>query len=671
MMIIHSSSSLFCSSNSICSAPKSSHYPSLIKPFHTASLFLNLSSSSAIVQASLGLRIHPLYATALTSTSTAGEIVQTSNGDSEFVEIGYVSDVHGLHGEVRVKHNTDFPDLRFATPGKRWLRQRISGREELLEVELEGGRGHPGNKSWIVKLSGFDSVDEARQLVGSTFLVRNVDRPELEEDEYYSRDLVGMRVFLQDTGEAVGTVVNVFNSGGNDLLHVLLEESTGSSRGSLQQKSNKSDSGHLVWIPFVEAIVPEVNMDKREMHITPPKGLLELNLRSNEISKKERRVIEWRERKKIQRLLISAKKKLSELEQQHIFHGLRYGEKSQRNLLFEQIISVNSNLLQQALQAIEKPMNGQDIENTMPDVAIWKSGNSLKISERHLSNISEEKLDAYPELRKTGFQLISEGKFASILVVNNKNPEKYFESSHVDLETVENPTISHFENLLSDEQKFIQADQPESISIIVISPSEEIQGLEQLFTSHDYFNFNPEKVRFVAEEKLPVVSSSAVEQKNKVLMKSPWEIHQSPIGFGGTISALSSNNVLEDLIESGVEYIEVCCINQRSFCGNPVFLGYVHSQESDIGILNFKEAYEFEDNFHVILPVKSMQKLVKQTEKLPFSVVLKSHSHVELINKEWVEVIPSHPNSYEFGCSLRSLLNVCSLDNACIMEITE
>ena len=89
----------------------------------------------------------------------------------------------------------------------------------------------------------------------------------------------------------MGTVVNVFNSGGNDLLHVLLEESTGSPRGSLQQKSNKSDSGHLVWIPFVEAIVPEVNMDKREMHITPPKGLLELNLRSNVISKKERRVI--------------------------------------------------------------------------------------------------------------------------------------------------------------------------------------------------------------------------------------------------------------------------------------------------------------------------------------------------------------------------------------------
>lgn len=41
-------------------------------------------------------------------------VVETSNGDLEFVEIGYVSDVHALDGEIRVKSNTDFPDLRFA-----------------------------------------------------------------------------------------------------------------------------------------------------------------------------------------------------------------------------------------------------------------------------------------------------------------------------------------------------------------------------------------------------------------------------------------------------------------------------------------------------------------------------------------------------------------------------
>lgn len=87
----------------------------------------------------------------------------------------------------------------------------------------------------------------------------------------------------------MGTVVNVFNSGANDLLHVELRSSLGISNpnGKLEKKSG--DAGPLVWIPFVEAIVPDIDLVKREMLITPPKGLLELNVRSDERSKKERR----------------------------------------------------------------------------------------------------------------------------------------------------------------------------------------------------------------------------------------------------------------------------------------------------------------------------------------------------------------------------------------------
>lgn len=54
-------------------------------------------------------------------------------------------------------------------------------------------------------------------------------------------------------------------------------------------KTGEGDSGPLVWVPFVEAIVPIVDLEKREMLITPPKGLLELNIRSDTRSKKERR----------------------------------------------------------------------------------------------------------------------------------------------------------------------------------------------------------------------------------------------------------------------------------------------------------------------------------------------------------------------------------------------
>lgn len=88
----------------------------------------------------------------------------------------------------------------------------------------------------------------------------------------------------------MGTVVNVFDSGAGDLLQVMLNNYQLPDENE-KPKSDTSDLSPLVWVPFVEAIVPDVDMDKREMLITPPKGLLELNLRSDERSKKERRQI--------------------------------------------------------------------------------------------------------------------------------------------------------------------------------------------------------------------------------------------------------------------------------------------------------------------------------------------------------------------------------------------
>ncbi|RVW47359.1 Ribosome maturation factor RimM [Vitis vinifera] len=95
----------------------------------------------------------------LHSTATE-EVLETSKVESEFVEVGYISSVHGLQGEIRVKPNTDFPELRFAEPGIRWLRQQFSGKETIREVELVEGRGHPGQKTWILKFGGIDTVEE-------------------------------------------------------------------------------------------------------------------------------------------------------------------------------------------------------------------------------------------------------------------------------------------------------------------------------------------------------------------------------------------------------------------------------------------------------------------------------------------------------------------------------
>lgn len=40
------------------------------------------------------------------------------------------------------------------------MRQQFSGKETIREVELVEGRGHPGQKTWILKFGGIDTVEE-------------------------------------------------------------------------------------------------------------------------------------------------------------------------------------------------------------------------------------------------------------------------------------------------------------------------------------------------------------------------------------------------------------------------------------------------------------------------------------------------------------------------------
>ncbi|XP_041027993.1 uncharacterized protein LOC121267962 isoform X2 [Juglans microcarpa x Juglans regia] len=572
----------------------------------------------------------------LHSTATQ-EAVETSKTELGFIDIGYISSVHGLQGEIRVKTSTDFPELRFSEPGRRWLKQQVLGRETIQEVELVEGRGHPGQKSWILRFSGIDTVD-------------------------------------QETGEFVGTVANVYNNGASDLLHVKLDSSL-----NILDKTGKPRptetvvSDHLVWVPFVEAIVPHVDMNRREIQITPPKGLLELNLRFDERSKKERRQLEWKERKKFQKRLIAAKKKLCEMEQQHVFHGFRSGEKAQGRLLADQIVGVNSKLLQHALQNIEIPSKRWNVAELVRSSETKKTS-TLKISEECLtSSASKEKLGANWAFQERGLHLMSKGKLAIVLVVN-ESEEQACSSDHDLVDSLSNETspCSLLQKSLCDDQRFVEIEERASVPVIFISSARGIESLRRLFSDNDCFGFEPQKVWYLEEEKLPIVSSSLEEQnRHKILMKSPWEILQSPVGSGGVISLLSSHSIPDNLSKIGVEYIEVCSTNQRNLGVNTLLLGFLSSRGADLGIQIPRDVEDFEESFDMIFSVNFMEKLTRRIDKLQFFAMPKPNSHVEKVDKEWVDVVPSSPNSYELCSSIYSSLNACSFDKVCVMQVTE
>ncbi len=180
----------------------------------------------------------------------------------DWLEIGKIVSAQGLSGEVRVYPDSDFPE-RFEVPGKRWLLR--PGATEPEPIELISGRYLDGKNLYVLKLAGVSDRTEAESLRGSKLMVAASDRPQLAEGEYYIPDLIGLQVYLQASGELVGTVVDVFPAG-HDLLEVELESAFA---GDKKQKT--------VLIPFVEAIAPVVDLQNRRVEIAPPPGLLEIN----------------------------------------------------------------------------------------------------------------------------------------------------------------------------------------------------------------------------------------------------------------------------------------------------------------------------------------------------------------------------------------------------------
>jgi 16S rRNA processing protein RimM len=179
--------------------------------------------------------------------------------DSEWIEIGRIVGPQGLKGEVRVYPNSDFPE-RFLEPGPRWLRYPNRPSPEI--VTLVRGRLIEGKGLYVVKLEGIDDRDRAETLRQCVLLVAASDRPALEPGEFYVADLVGLRVQLQGTGEEIGVVTDIYEAG-NDLLEVTL----GGTETAAKPKT--------VLVPFVEAIVPVVDLAQGYVQIDPPPGLLD------------------------------------------------------------------------------------------------------------------------------------------------------------------------------------------------------------------------------------------------------------------------------------------------------------------------------------------------------------------------------------------------------------
>lgn len=166
----------------------------------------------------------------------------------------------GRHGEVAVELHTDVPN-RFKQDMQLWALLK----NERREVKIEELWPH---KSWLVlKFAGVETMDEAEALKGAELQVPRSDRAELEPGWTFLSDLVGCTVL--DSGREIGEIVDVvFGAGEAPLLVV---------RGERQDESQTGGAKLPYEIPFAEAYLEKVDVERKQVRMRLPEGLLDVN----------------------------------------------------------------------------------------------------------------------------------------------------------------------------------------------------------------------------------------------------------------------------------------------------------------------------------------------------------------------------------------------------------
>jgi 16S rRNA processing protein RimM len=166
--------------------------------------------------------------------------------------VGRVGRAHGVRGEVSVQVRTDEPDRRFA-PGT----VLATDRPAVGSLTVASVRWHLGRL--LIRFDGFDDRTQAGELAGAFLMVDSaeVGAPD-DPDEFNDHDLIGLTA-VTVAGEPVGTVSDVLHHG-QDLLVI---------------RPAGGDAGGETLVPFVRAIVPEVDLAGGKLVLDPPPGLLD------------------------------------------------------------------------------------------------------------------------------------------------------------------------------------------------------------------------------------------------------------------------------------------------------------------------------------------------------------------------------------------------------------
>lgn len=163
------------------------------------------------------------------------------------LEIGQIVNSYGIKGFLKVVPFTD--DMQRYSNLKTIY---IEKNKALKEMEIEEVKYH--NKLVLLKLKGINSIDDTLEYKNCYIKIDRKDAVKLPENSYFIVDLIGIDV-ITDEGESLGTLIDVFPTGSNDVYVV------------------KNELGKQILLPATSEVIKNVDIATKKMTVHLTEGL--------------------------------------------------------------------------------------------------------------------------------------------------------------------------------------------------------------------------------------------------------------------------------------------------------------------------------------------------------------------------------------------------------------
>ncbi len=166
----------------------------------------------------------------------------------KFFEIGVITGTHGIQGTMRVFPTTQDPS-RFERLKEVTVENR--GKQEIFHIKKVAFH----KKFVLLTVKEITDINAAELYKNARLLIPDAEAIPLEADEYYTRDLYGLRV-VTDEGEELGELARIYETGANDVYAV-----------------QKTPEDKELLIPAIKDCILNVNLETGVMTVHLLEGL--------------------------------------------------------------------------------------------------------------------------------------------------------------------------------------------------------------------------------------------------------------------------------------------------------------------------------------------------------------------------------------------------------------